>query len=536
MRCCIVLDAEVLLLQVHELIVDNAVIHDLKAQSKTEAIQEIISALQTAKRLSEPAKVVADLSARERAGATGVINGVALLHVCTSGVHQPVLAFGRTQAPMDFGAVDGEQANIVFLLLGPAAGENLHLKFIARITHLLSSADFQSGLLTVTSPQSLRSLLQRSEAEIGEIQTPEELPSICVAGAGNGGMAMAAHLSLLGCRVNIFNRSKERIQLIQCNNGIHVSGKIEGFAKINVITTDVGEALAKTDIVMIVIPATGHRDMARLLAPHFTDGQIIILNPGRTGGVLEFVQTLRQIKVFTQLFIAEAQSLIYAARVVDPGQVHIFEIKNSVPIATLPAYHIPDILAVVRKVFPQFIPGDDVLKTSLNNIGSVFHPALAILNSAWIEDAHGEFEFYHQGASRAVARILEELDAERVAVAAALGVQAMTAKEWLYSAYGATGDDLYAALQANRAYSGIKAPNRLDHRYITEDVPMSLVPLAALGDQLKIPVPTINAFIHIASVLHNRDYRAEGRTIDRLGLEGLTVQQIRLLVVKGEVE
>lgn len=523
-------------LQVHELIVDNAVIIDLKAQTKAEAMQELVSALQATSRLSQPASVVTDLAARERAGATGVIGGVALSHVCTSGVHQPALAFARSRTPMDFGAVDGEQANMVFLLLGPTAGENLHLKIIARITHLLSCPDFQSGLLTVTSPQSLHSLFQRSEAELGEIETPEELPSICVAGAGNGGMAMAAHLSLLGCRVSVFNRSKDRIRSIQWNNGIHVSGKVEGFAKMNTVTTDAGEALTGADIVMIVIPATGHRDMARLLGPHFADGQIVILNPGRTGGVLEFVQTLRQIKVSTQVFVAEAQSLIYAARVVDPGQVHIFEIKNSVPIATLPAYHIPDVLTVVRKVFPQFIPGDNVLKTSLNNIGSVFHPVLAILNAAWIEDAHGEFEFYHQGASRGVTRILEELDAERVAVAAALGVQAMTAKEWLYSAYGATGYDLYGALQANRAYRGIKAPNRLDHRYITEDVPMSLVPLAAFGEQLKIPVPTIKAFIHIAGMLHKRDYWAEGRTIDRLGMKGLTVQQIRLLAVKGEIE
>lgn len=47
-------------------------------------------------------------------------------------------------------------------------------------------------------------------------------------------------------------------------------------------------------------------------------------------------------------------------------------------------------------------------------------------------------------------------------------------------------------------YIGIKAPNRLEHRYLTEDVPMSLVPMASLGDHLGVPVPAIRAFIHLA--------------------------------------
>ena len=231
--------------------------------------------------------------------------------------------------------------------------------------------------------------------------------------------------------------------------------------------------------------------------------------------------------------VAEAQSLIYACRDIHPGSVRILAVKNAVPVAALPAYLTPDVLAATNQCLPYFVAGDNVFKTSLDNIGSVFHPALTILNSAWIEERHGDFDYYLEGSSASVARVLEAVDAERVAVGAALGIGCHTAREWMYLAYGSTGKNLYEAIHANPGYIGIKAPNRLEHRYLTEDVPMSLVPIASLGEHLNVPVPTIKTLIHLASVLHQRDYWAEGRTIDKLGLAGMSVAQIRRLAVEG---
>ena len=59
---------------------------------------------------------------------------------------------------------------------------------------------------------------------------------------------------------------------------------------------------------------------------------------------------------------------------------------------------------------------------------------------------------------------------------------------------------------------------------------MSLVPLSSLGKALGAPTPTIDLIIELASILHGRDYRAEGRTVESLGLAGLTVKEIRKLV------
>ena len=200
------------------------------------------------------------------------------------------------------------------------------------------------------------------------------------------------------------------------------------------------------------------------------------------------------------------------------------------PLATLPSYWIPETISALSGPFPQFVAGSNVLATSLENIGAVFHPALTILNAGWIEATHGDFEYYLQGITPSLSKLLERIDAERLAVASALGVRSVSAREWLYLSYDSPGKDLYEAIKHTESYRGIKAPAGIDHRYIWEDVPMSLVPISSLGALLGTATPTIDMIIQLASILHSVDYRATGRTAESLGLAGLTVKQIRQLV------
>ncbi|HQE25499.1 MAG TPA: NAD/NADP octopine/nopaline dehydrogenase family protein, partial [Candidatus Atribacteria bacterium] len=237
-----------------------------------------------------------------------------------------------------------------------------------------------------------------------------------------------------------------------------------------------------------------------------------------------------------KVIIAEAQTFIFASRISGPAQVRIFRIKNSVPVAAIPAHQTVEVVQTLRKALPQFVPEDNVLKTSFNNIGAVFHPTITILNAGRIESTHGNFDYYIEGVTPSVALILEEVDKERVKVGEALGIRAITAREWLYSAYDAHGRNLFEAIQNNPGYYGIKAPSTIFHRYLTEDIPASLVPISSLGHMLETPTPTIDAMIHLACVLHGRDYRQEGRTVEKLGLKGLSVKEIREMVVMEEEE
>jgi opine dehydrogenase len=372
---------------------------------------------------------------------------------------------------------------------------------------------------------------------------PDELgrPIFTVFGAGNGGQAMAGYLALKGFQVRLYNRSEPRIQPIKLMGGIEIVGSemhpdLRGFAKIPVVTTNAGEAMEGSDILLVVVPAFGHRFIAEQMAPHLKDGQIIVLNPGSTFGALEVYQILRSKGVKADVIVAEAQTFIFTSRNINPAQVRIYRIKNSIPIAAIPANRTNDVVKALRVALPQFIPAENVLVTSLNNIGTVFHPAITVLNASRIESTHGEFEFYIEGVTPAVASILERMDEERCKVMEALEIKPMTAREWLYVAYDATGTSLFEAIHNNRGYYGIKAPPTLEHLYITEDVPMSLVPIASLGNMLGIAVDAIETIIKLACLMLKRDFWEEGRTMERLGLAGRSVQEIRRLALEGKLD
>ncbi|MFH1160847.1 MAG: NAD/NADP octopine/nopaline dehydrogenase family protein [bacterium] len=361
-------------------------------------------------------------------------------------------------------------------------------------------------------------------------QTISPLQPVAVIGAGHGGLAMAGHLAIMGYTVHLFNRGEERLWGVKSTGGIEVQGEITGFGRIAVATNSIEEAISGAEMIMVVVPAIAHRWIAEQMAPFLNNGQIIVLHPGRTMGALEFKQVLIEKNVKADVIVSEAQTFIYASRTIGPSQAHIFGIKHSIPVASVRAHLIPRVISKLRQFYPQFVPGDNIFKTSFDNIGSVFHPAICILNAGWIED-DTDFKFYHEGATESVARVLERVDQERISVAEALGIRAISARQWFYMAYSTTGETLFEAMRKNPGYRGILAPKTLKMRYLEEDVPYSLVPISSLGRMFGVPTPSIDSLIHLASVLNHRDYMSAGRTVERLGISGMNLRELRLLAI-----
>jgi len=357
-----------------------------------------------------------------------------------------------------------------------------------------------------------------------------------VIGAGHGGKAMAAHLALMGLQVTLYNRTHSHIEVIAARKGVDLEcsdGGLHGFGRLARVTSDMQCALEDAEVVMVVVPSSAHTDIARAAAPHARDGQIFILHPGRTCGAIEFDTVLRAHNCQVDVTIAEAETFIYASRSDGPAQARIFRIKEAVPLAALPAKRTCDVLQVLENVYPQFIDGVNVLHTGLNNMGAIFHPALTILNAGRIESTHGDFQFYIDGVTPSVARVLEVLDRERVTVASALGIRARTAMEWLEMAYNVKGSNLDEAIHNQSGYYGIKAPSTLIHRYIFEDVPMSLVPIASLGQRYGVSVRGMDSIIRLACIIHRTDYWRRGRSLEKLGIQDLSVSEIMQYVNEG---
>jgi len=366
--------------------------------------------------------------------------------------------------------------------------------------------------------------------------TPEKYTVI---GAGHGGKAMAAHLALMGFRVTLYNRTADHVTVIKKRGGIELEsaeGGPHGFGKLAKVTSDMAEALKDAAIIMIVVPSSAHADVAQKAAPFLKDGQTVILHPGRTCGAIEFTKVIRDNGCKADVTVAEAETFIYASRSDGPAQARIFRIKEAVPLAALPATRTQRVLDAVNPAYPQFIDGGNVLQTGLNNMGAIFHPALTLLNAGWIEATHGDYQFYIDGVTPSVARVLEVLDRERVTIASSLGIRARTALEWLQLAYDTTGEDLHEAIHNQPGYYGIKAPPTMNHRYIFEDVPMSLVPMASLGERYGVSVRGMDAIIRLACIVHRTDYWRRGRTLDKLGINELSVGELTHYVNEGVIE
>ena len=356
---------------------------------------------------------------------------------------------------------------------------------------------------------------------------------ITVIGAGNGGQAIAGYLALQGYKVYLYDRSLPKIEELKRKRGIQLTGRIVGFGEIHCFTTSIEEAVKNAEIVMVTTVANAHADIARSIAPYISDGMMIILNPGRTCGALVFKQVLKECGVKPRYFLGEAQTLVYACRLISNGRVNIIGVKDEVLLAALPASDTDCVIKRASEILPCFEKADNVLCTSLENIGSMFHPCVCLFNAATIE-RQSQFWFYRDMTEQ-VAGFIEAFDTERIAVGKAYGQDLLSVNEWIKYAYKDTrGETLCERMKNNPAYHDIKAPGTIFTRQLTEDIPTGVLPIMELGKAAGVKVPLLESMINIIEVLLGRDFHAEGRTLKNLGLWGKSKEEIIDYIIYGE--
>jgi len=347
----------------------------------------------------------------------------------------------------------------------------------------------------------------------------------CVIGAGSGGRAFAAYLSSRGYSVNLYNRSFSRISDIKRKGGIQSIGALKGFYPIDITTQNLELAVKNAHVILIVTPAFAHKEIAKNLAPYLRDGQIIILNPGRTFGAVEFSKIIEKERGVIPIFVGETQTLLFTSRELPGNKVNIIRIKDSVNLSTFPDKYTYLIHDILKDVFPQFVPVDDYLEVTLNNIGMLLHPAISLLNAGAM-DFGRKFKFYKEGATSRVCQILEQIEFEINEIFDKLGLKHLNFSKWAKKSYGIRTNSIFDAIQKIKAYKDIYAPTQLITRYFTEDVPTGLVALSSLGTFLDVKTPTIDSIIHLTSILCGMDFFKTGRTIEQLGIENLIEEKL----------
>lgn len=348
---------------------------------------------------------------------------------------------------------------------------------------------------------------------------------ICVIGAGNGGQAIAGFLAAQNYEVAIYDIEEERIKGLEKLGGICLEGRINGFGKIDCFTTNIAEAIKGAEIIMVATIANAHKAVAQNLAQYIVDGQVIILNPGRTCGALVFKQALMEAGCKARFYLAEAQTLVYACRLVENGIVNIIGVKDEVLLSALPSSDTDYVLHKVNLLYPSFTKTTNVLRTSLENIGAIFHPCVLLFNAATIE--RNEVFWFYRDMTEQIASFIEKFDEERLAVGKAYGIELLGVKEWIKVAYKDTvGETLCERMRNNPAYHDIKSPSTIFTRQLTEDIPTGVLPIMELGRAAGVDTPLLASVIHICEALLGQDLHSDGRNLKNLGLSGKTKQEI----------
>jgi opine dehydrogenase len=198
---------------------------------------------------------------------------------------------------------------------------------------------------------------------------------------------------------------------------------------------------------------------------------------------------------------------------------------TDVAFAAFPGRAQSELFALCRALYPQLVEAASVLETALLCINSVEHPAQVMCNAGWVESTGGDFRFYHDGTSPAVGRVIDRLDEERLAIAAALGMRTKSFVAYFHelgytSRRAVESGSGYAALQDSEPNRWIRGPRSLDGRYVHEDIGRGLVPWAEIARVRGVDTPTMDGLIALASVMNGIDYRTAGLTLDGMGLAG----------------
>ncbi len=342
---------------------------------------------------------------------------------------------------------------------------------------------------------------------------------ITIIGGGNNGLTMAAHLAMTGHDVCLWNRTAKTIEKILQSSEISISGKLNGIAKLSKATTDIEEAVKDAGYIFVTQPAHTHCELATKMAPYISPDSIVVLNPGRTFGALEFYNTLKKCNCKNMPLVAETQTIIYTCRKSGEDSVMLLAMKTGTLLSCINHPDNETVIKMLPEILQQFFhPAHSIIETSIGNVGMILHCAPVLLNAGWIENKKTEFLYYYDGITPSIANFLEKLDKERVLVASKFGVNVPSAQQWLQESYLVEGDDLYQSLQQVISYKTIDAPNSLHHRYIYEDVCTGLVPLEAVGKALGVNMKITTLLIDLANEIMNEDFRKTGRNAENLGL------------------
>lgn len=346
---------------------------------------------------------------------------------------------------------------------------------------------------------------------------------IAILGGGHGCYAAAADLSEQGHEVRLWRRDAAALAPVRRAGSILL--KDENGARdipIALATDDIGAAIRGAELIVLPTPAIAQEDIARAMAPHLVDGQVVFLAPG-TFGTWVMSSLVRDAGNPADVAWAETGTLPWLARKHGDREVNITIRAIHLPTGVYPERQSAQAIAVIRQAFPSVHASGNGLSGALMNAGPIIHPPLIVMNAAPLQ--HFErWDIHNEGTQPAVRAVTDRLDEERIAVREALGYGAphypladhYHNDKWMYG-------DAHRKLVKSGDWR--ETIDLHQHRYVREDTEMGLAFLASVARRVGIDAPVAHGLLAIVGGILGRDLRKGPRTLEGLGLAGLSRDQ-----------
>jgi opine dehydrogenase len=358
-----------------------------------------------------------------------------------------------------------------------------------------------------------------------------DIVKVAVLGGGNVALATTAELSNAGFTVNMYELPafSHTINPIIENGGIEYSGVAgEGFAKLNMVTTDIENALKDAGLIILAAPAFAHEQFVDACLPYFQNGQIFITETAYFA-CLRFALKIQQ--TGKRVILAEMNQSPYTCTKKNPGHVFIDAKRNEANIAVLPAAaNIMEKLEDLKSVWPDLTSVKNVMQTSLDNMNWIAHPPITLLHRGLIERS-GDYHLTLKDAlPPSVIRLMEAVERDRIALGAAFGIELPPIKH----TFEMGGDTLEEALRLSSEFETFGYDyHKGSCPYLREDLYFALPPIVSIADQVDVPVPAMSAVLKMFSIIDNVNYLREGITVEKMGIAGMNRDALCNLLEDG---
>lgn len=390
---------------------------------------------------------------------------------------------------------------------------------------------------------------------------------VAVLGAGGIGKAIASDCVLGGQEVILCDiEPYAKVSLSNLSNGFRLHGdqlsrygfRREGTAHFNKVTTSLKEALDVADILIVAVPAVGHTAFFKQMVPHLRDGQIIHIFPDNYGSLL-FRKVMREMNCHKEVVVGGWSSAPFGSRIDMEGPYVLPSTRIMYRAVTLRGAALP---MTYQEVFLESIKyiramdgitsgdgptsADTVMDTGFSNVNPILHCPGVILGAGTIEnyglmygDNKKDFSIYCHVYSPTVSKVQYAVYKEECALAEAMdvGIQHFR-EEQFYSRSNILGpeymgDDMFVPFDEVFDMAIGTGPFKVDHRYLTEDIPIGCHVYHELGKKFGVKTPVVDSMITMASAMLGRDFYAEGYTLDYLDIGHMDKEELLDYLNKG---